>query len=60
MIDDEVARLDEVSRIPLGYPAWMGTLGDDRLPGEMRDIAALARSAGEEEEGEEKEGAAGE
>ncbi len=59
--DDEVARLDEVSRIPLGYPAWMGALGDDRLPGEMRDIAALTRSAGEEEgEGEEKEAAAGE
>ena len=54
--DDEVARLDDVSRIPLGYPAWMGALGDDRLPGEMRDIAALARSAGKDE----KEAAAGE
>jgi aryl-alcohol dehydrogenase-like predicted oxidoreductase len=53
--DDEMTRLDEVSEIPLGYPAWMGTLGDDRLPGEMRDIAALARS-----DGEEKEAAAGE
>ena len=48
--------------------AWMGTLGDDRLPGEMRDIAALTRSAGEEGENggvhgvllEEKEAAAGE
>jgi aryl-alcohol dehydrogenase-like predicted oxidoreductase len=59
LTDDEVARLDEVSKIPLGYPAWMGVLGDDRLPGEMRDIAALTRSAGEEE-GEEKEAAAGE
>ncbi len=54
--DDEVARLDDVSRIPLVYPAWMGALGDDRLPGEMRDIAALARSAGKDE----KEAAAGE
>ena len=53
--DDEMTRLDEVSEIPLGYPAWMGTLGDDRLPGEMRDIAALVRS-----DGEEKEAAAGE
>jgi hypothetical protein len=53
--DEEMARLDEVSNIPLGYPAWMGALGDDRLPGEMRDIAALTRS-----DGEEKEAAAGE
>jgi len=57
--DDEMAQLDEVSKIPLGYPAWMGALGDDRKPGEMRDIAALTRSAGGEEE-EEKEAAAGE
>ena len=53
LTDDEVAQLDEVSRIPLGYPAWMGSLGDDRLPGEMRDIARLLRE-------EEKEAAAGE
>ncbi len=53
--DDEVAQLDEVSRIPLGYPAWMGSLGDDRQPGEMRDIAALTRK-----DEEEKEAAAGE
>ncbi len=55
LTDDEVARLDEVSKIPLGYPAWMGALGDDRRPGEIRDLAALTRK-----DGEEKEAAAGE
>ena len=53
--DDEMAQLDEVSKIPLGYPAWMGVLGDDRLPGEMRDIARLLR---EEEENEAAEAGA--
>ena len=53
--DDEVARLDDVSKIPLGYPAWMGALGDDRRPGEMRDIARMLSK-----DGEEKEAAAGE
>ena len=41
LTDEEVAQLDEVSKIPLGYPAWMGALGDDRRPGEMRDLARL-------------------
>ena len=53
--DDEVAQLDEVSEIPLGYPGWMGALGDDRMPGELRDIARLLQK-----DGEEKEAAAGE
>ena len=48
--DDEVAQLDEVSKIPLGYPGWMGALGDDRRPGEMRDIARLLQKDGEEKE----------
>lgn len=47
LTDEEVERLDEVSKIPLGYPAWMGALGDDRRPGESRD---LARLLGNEEE----------
>ena len=47
LTDEEVAQLDEVSEIPLGYPAWMGALGDDRRPGETRD---LARLLGNEEE----------
>lgn len=41
LTDDEVARLDDVSKIPVGYPAWMGSLGDDRRPGQTRDLAAL-------------------
>jgi aryl-alcohol dehydrogenase-like predicted oxidoreductase len=39
---EEIARLDEVSELPMGYPAWMGSLGDDRKPGETRDIDILA------------------
>jgi aryl-alcohol dehydrogenase-like predicted oxidoreductase len=39
---EEIARLDEVSELPLGYPAWMGSLGDDRKPGETRDTDILA------------------
>ena len=37
------------------YPAWMGALGDDRKPGEMRDIAKIAQQMEEQ-----KEAAAGE
>ena len=54
LTDDEVAQLDGVSKIPLGYPAWMGAIGDDRMPGETRDIARLLQK-----DGEEKEAAAG-
>ena len=63
LTDDEVAQLDEVSKIPLGYPAWMGSLGDDRRPGESRDLARLLGEDAEEEGEEakkEKEAAAGE
>ena len=28
--------LDEVSALPVEYPAWMDALGSDRLPGERR------------------------
>ena len=52
LTDDEVAQLDEVSQIPPGYPAWMGALGDDRRPGEMRDIARLLREQEGKEESE--------
>ena len=62
LTDDEVARLDEVSKIPLGYPAWMGALGDDRRPGESRDLAQLTGEDAEEkaEKEAEKEAAAAE
>ncbi len=49
LTDDEVARLDEVSKIPLGYPAWMGSLGDDRRPGGSRDLDRLLGSEGQAE-----------
>ena len=43
LTDDEVERLDEVSATAAPYPAWMLSLGDDRLPGESRDLAALLK-----------------
>ncbi|HET9949735.1 MAG TPA: aldo/keto reductase [Longimicrobiales bacterium] len=36
---EDLAALDEVSRLPLHYPAWMGVLGSDRRPGETRRLA---------------------
>lgn len=40
---EEMARLDEVSRLPLVYPHWMTALGDDREPGQSRDLEARLR-----------------
>ena len=37
---DEMAALDEVSRLPVAYPYWMGALGDDRAPGQARNLEA--------------------
>jgi aryl-alcohol dehydrogenase-like predicted oxidoreductase len=45
LTDEDVAQLDDVSKISLGYPAWMGSLGDDRRPGESRDLARLLGNA---------------
>ena len=39
----ELARLDEASRLPLGYPQWMTALGDDRNPGQSRNLEARLR-----------------
>jgi aryl-alcohol dehydrogenase-like predicted oxidoreductase len=33
---DDRQALDEVSALPVEYPAWMDALGSDRLPGERR------------------------
>jgi aryl-alcohol dehydrogenase-like predicted oxidoreductase len=33
---EETMALDEVSKLPLPYPAWMDVLGSDRKPGERR------------------------
>lgn len=40
---EELARLDDVSRLPPGYPHWMTALGDDREPGQSRDLEARLR-----------------
>ena len=37
---DEMAALNEVSRLPVAYPYWMGALGDDRAPGQSRNLVA--------------------
>jgi len=33
---EDLKQLDEVSRLPAQYPAWMDSLGSDRKPGERR------------------------
>ena len=33
---EDMTSLDEVSRLPPEYPAWMDSLGSDRRPGERR------------------------
>jgi len=38
LTDDDLAELDEVSKIPLAYPGWMESLGSDRFPGETRRL----------------------
>jgi aryl-alcohol dehydrogenase-like predicted oxidoreductase len=36
LTDEDLKALDEVSKLPLEYPAWMEVLGSDRRPGEQR------------------------
>ena len=45
LTDEEMARLDDVSRLPVSYPHWMTSLGDDRLPGQSRDIEARLKTS---------------
>ncbi len=40
---DELARLNAVSQLPLTYPAWMESMGSDRLPGEARSFDAAKK-----------------
>lgn len=35
---EEMAELDEVSALPVAYPYWMSSLGDDRAPGTSRNL----------------------
>ncbi len=41
--DEALARLDEVSRLRVEYPGWMNVLGDDRRPGQSRDLERLLK-----------------
>ena len=43
LTDGEMVTLDGVSAREVGYPAWMNSLGDDRLPGQYRDLAQLSK-----------------
>jgi aryl-alcohol dehydrogenase-like predicted oxidoreductase len=43
LADEEISRLDEVSKLRAEYPAWMNSLGDDRLPGQSRDLERLLK-----------------
>ncbi len=47
----ELRELDEASRLPLEYPAWMDVLPSDRRPGEVRRLERIRRELGEGEEG---------
>ena len=40
---EEFATLDAVSALPPQYPEWMNSLGDDRLPGQIRDLDQLLK-----------------
>ena len=41
--DDEMAVLNEASKLRVEYPDWMNSLGDDRRPGEVRDLERLLK-----------------
>ncbi len=41
--DADMATLDTVSAPKVEYPAWMNSLGDDRLPGQFRDLEKLLK-----------------
>jgi len=42
---EEVKQLDDVSAFRVEYPQWMNSLGDDRLPGQVRDVDALTKKS---------------
>jgi len=33
---EDLQQLDDVSKLTVEYPEWMGVLGNDRRPGERR------------------------
>ncbi len=40
---EDMKLLDDVSALRVQYPSWMNALGDDRLPGQLRDMAKLLK-----------------
>ena len=40
---EEMKILDDISALKVEYPDWMDSLGDDRFPGELRDLDALTK-----------------
>ena len=42
--NDELGRLDDVSRLRVEYPDWMHTLPPDRRPGQSRDWGAVTKA----------------
>ena len=42
--DDELAHLNEVSKLSPEYPGWAHAVPSDRQPGQSRDLAALAKA----------------
>ena len=49
LTDEDIFALDEASASPLPYPAWMDSLGSDRLPGEIRRLEEAAKEASKSE-----------
>ena len=43
LTSEEMKILDDISTLQVEYPNWMDSLGDDRLPGELRDLDALTK-----------------
>ena len=43
LTSEEMKTLDDISALQVEYPDWMDSLGDDRLPGELRDLDALTK-----------------
>ncbi len=47
LTEEDLAALDEVSRTPPSYPAWMDVFPSDRRPGEVRRYEAMREGADE-------------
>ena len=50
LTDDDMTQLDDASALAVEYPAWMNSLGDDRLPGQSRNLTERLRNEPAERE----------